>query len=277
MNRSDAESAFKVLASDLRLRILGTLVDVAEQEGLTFTELYDAVDTTNTSQFSYHLNELTDQYVQKKEPGYVISDAGRRIVQSVKAGEYTLRPEFDPIAIETHCPYCSATSAEAIYDGRLATIQCLSCENTFLRYDLRPGHVANRDSLQALKAADRQMRAELHSALDEVCQRCGGSIKLEVLTRKNSDPATVLVVFECQQCRTTLSAPLEVVLLHHPKVVSHYWSDNINVHTTPTWELLSEISDWDVELDESNGVVVVLPGIEQRRLMLDLEGEIRVD
>ncbi|WP_411966165.1 hypothetical protein [Haloferax sp. YSMS24] len=273
MARDTAEAAFALLASDIRLRILETLVDVPQRESLSFTELYDAVDAANTSQFSYHLKELTGQYVQRQETGYVISDAGRRIVQSIRADEYTLQPEFGPIAIETDCPYCGATSAEATYDGRLATIGCLSCANSVLRYELRPGHVANRSSLQALKAADRQMRGELSSAVDGVCQRCGGSMKLEFITGEDVAPATVLVVYECQHCMTTLSVPIEVALLHHPEVIAKYWDDNLNVTTTPTWELLSEISDWDVEVDEPNGVVVEIPGDKQLRFELERDEE----
>nr|WP_276302666.1 hypothetical protein [Halorussus sp. DT80] len=102
-------------------------------------------------------------------------------------------------------------------------------------------------------------------------------MKLEFITGEDVDPATVLVVFECQQCRTTLSAPLEVVLLHHPEVVSSYWDDSINVTTTPTWELLSDISEWNAELDESNEVVVVFPGDKRLRFEFDLEDEIKVD
>ncbi|KAB1190464.1 helix-turn-helix domain-containing protein [Haloferax sp. MBLA0076] len=273
MTRDDAESAFALLASDIRLRILETLVDVPQQEPLSFTELYDAVDAANTSQFSYHLKELTEQYVQHQETGYVVTDAGRRIVQSIKADEYTLQPKFDPVAIETHCPYCGATAAEATYDGRLATIDCLSCANTVLRYELRPGHVAKRSSLRALEAADRQMRGELCSAVDGVCQRCGGSMKLEFITGKEVDPATVLVVCECQHCMTTLSVPIEVALLHHPEVIAKFWDDNLNVTTTPTWELLSEISDWDVELDASDGIMVEFSGNKHLRFELEREEE----
>ncbi|WP_425495425.1 DUF7351 domain-containing protein [Natrinema halophilum] len=141
------------------------------------------------------------------------------------------------------CPFCDGTSAEATSNGQLATIDCLSCGNTVLRYDLRPGHVADRNSLQALKAADRQMRAEVSSALDGVCQRCGGSSILKFLSGSEAEPVAVLVVCDCQQCGTRLSAPIEIAFLRHPEVGSRYWDNSVQVTTTPIWEMLPALSD----------------------------------
>jgi len=272
---STAEDAFSVLGNRLRIQILEALADGSDQESLSFTELYEAVDSSNTSQFSYHLKELTGQYVQLTDAGYVISDAGRRIVQSVKAGEYTLHPEFEPIEVSTHCPFCDGTSAEATYDGQLATIDCLSCGNTVLRYDLRPGHVADRNSFQALKAADRQMRAEVSSALDGVCQRCGGSMISELRTESDVSPVTPLVVCDCRQCGCRLSVPIEIALLYHPEVVSRCWVDNVNAITTPTWELLAKLAEWNVKVDESNVITVVIPGEEQLRFNIRCDDSIQ--
>ncbi|WP_137285580.1 ArsR/SmtB family transcription factor [Halorussus salinisoli] len=267
----NVEDAFAVLASSLRLQILQALADETDGISRSFTDLYEAVDTSNTSQFSYHLNELTDRYVQQTEEGYVISDAGRRIIQSMNAGEYTLQPDFEPVTVSTHCPYCGETSAEATYDGQLATVDCLSCEFTLLRYDLRPAHVENRSPLQALKAADRQMRAEYGTALTGVCPRCGGSIDLDVLTGSKVDPATALIVCDCRHCGTTLSAPVEIALLHHPEVVSRYWDEDVNTVTTPIWEMLSHLAKWSVELDESEPLTVV--AAENERIRIDVSCE----
>lgn len=268
---SAAEDAFAVLANRIRLQILQTLGETSDQTSYSFTELYEAVDISNTSQFSYHLNELTDQYVQQTDGEYVISDAGLRIVQSVSAGEYTARPEFESISVSTCCPYCGETSGEATYDQQLALVGCLSCENTLLRYDLRPAHVDDRDQLHALKAADRQMRAELRSALDGVCQRCGGSVEPDFHTGADIDPAEALVVCECQQCGTILSAPISMALLHHPEVISRYWNENVNVMRTPTWKMFEHLSTWSVELTQSESITVTIPGYDPIRI--DLTGD----
>lgn len=268
---SNVEDAFAVLASNLRLQILQALADETEATPLSFTELYDAVDTSNTSQFSYHLNKLTDQYVQRTEEEYVITDIGQRIVQSVNAGEYTIQPKLEPVSVSTYCPYCGETSAEATYDGQLATVDCLSCDFTLLRYDLRPAHVENRDSLHALKAADRQMRAEFGTAITGVCPRCGGSIDLDVCTGPTVDPATALIVCDCQHCGTVISAPVEIALLHHPEVISRYWDEDVNTVTTPIWEMLSCLAKWSVELDESESLTIVTAENEQIRIDVSCE------
>lgn len=269
---SDAEDAFAVLASRIRLQILQALGDTSDQTAYSFTELYEAIDTANTSQFSYHLNELTDQYVQQTDGGYVISDAGLRIVQLVNAGEYTIQPAFEPVKVSTYCPYCDGTTAEATYGGLFATVDCLSCENTLLRYDLRPAHVADRDSFQALKAADRRMRAELRTALDGVCQGCGGSVESELSTGPDVDPAAALIRLDCQQCGRNLSAPVKIALLHNPEVIARCSDENVDSMATPTWELLVTLSRWSIELDEADSLTVVIPGAEP--LQLDVSDEL---
>lgn len=259
---SNAEDAFAVLANAVRLQILEALADAPDEVPRSFTELYDGVDTSNTSQFSYHLNELTGRYVQHTEEGYVLSDAGRRIVQSVRAGEYTLEPDFEPVEVSTYCPYCEGTSAEATYDGRFVPVDCLSCGNAVLRCELRPAHVTNRDPLQALKAADRQARAEFGSALDGVCQRCGGSVQTELIHGSESGPPTAVLACDCRHCGSALSAPVELSLVHHPEVISHCWERDLDALTAPTWELLSFVSDWEVDATGTTAEVT----IESRRI-----------
>lgn len=271
---SDVEDAFSVLASSVRLRILRTLRDGADESPHSFTALYDAVDVASTSQFSYHLHELTDQYVGHVDDGYVITDTGRRVVQSVDAGEYTVQPEFEPVNVSTHCPKCGQTDAEATYDGQLATVDCRSCGLTLLRYDLRPAHVADRRPLEALKAADRQMRAEYGSALAGVCQRCGGSIETELVTDEDADPATAVLLCDCRYCGSSISAPVEIAVLHHPDVSSLYSDESVDPMTTPIWKLFKLASTWEVELDGADEEATVSTG--NQRIRIDARGDIEI-
>ncbi|WP_114578666.1 helix-turn-helix domain-containing protein [Saliphagus sp. LR7] len=273
---SDTEDAFSVLASSVRLEILRTLRDSADGSPSSFTELYNAVDVASTSQFSYHLHELTDRYVDHTDDGYVISDTGRRVVRSVNADEYTLQPEFEPVDVSTYCPYCAETDAEATYDGQLAAVDCRSCGFTLLRYDLRPAHVADRNSLEALKAADRQMRAEYGSALVGVCQRCGGSIETELVTGEDADPATAILVCDCRYCGTLISAPVSIAILHHPDVISKCLNETVDTMATPIWQLFELVSAWDVVLDGPNDVAVVRTEIRHIRIDARADLVIRV-
>jgi|GEM_PF-2120633 ribosomal protein S27E len=168
------------------------------------------------TEFSYHLAELTPHFVQETTEGYAIRDAGRRIVESVKSGEHTVKPTFERVRLTTHCPDCGETAASATYDGRLATVDCQSCSRTLMRYELRPAHVANRSSREALIATDRQIRAEYESALDGICQRCGGTVSVELHTEVATTGARASIACECDQCDTTYTAPVEVALLTHP-------------------------------------------------------------
>lgn len=265
-NASDAEDAFAVLASRLRLRILDTLRETDTDRRYTFTGLYQAVEGPNTSQFAYHLDRLTPRYVQHTDDGYVITDAGRRIVQSMNAGEYSVEPELEPVEVSTHCPGCGATAATATYDGRVATVCCRSCGGELLRYDLQPAHVDDRDSRAALRAADRQMRAEFDSAVDGVCQRCGGSIRAGLETDTIEDSATCIVTCDCAHCGVSYSGPVGMVLLSHPAVTAHYWATDLDTRTAPLWEVLEHLSGFVVEPVDSTEVVVELPSGEQFRI-----------
>ncbi|WP_171052423.1 helix-turn-helix transcriptional regulator [Haloterrigena sp. H1] len=80
---SNAEDAFSVLGSRLRVQILEALADGSDQEPLSFTELYEAVDSSNTSQFSYHLKELTGRYVQQTAFGDPLGEPTQEIVAAV--------------------------------------------------------------------------------------------------------------------------------------------------------------------------------------------------
>lgn len=263
---SDVEDAFAVLASDFRLQILDTLREDDADRRYSFTELYAAVDAPNTSQFSYHLEKLVPKYVDHTEQGYVIRDAGRRIVQSMNAGEYSVVPEFEPLAVSTHCPNCEETAATATYDGRMATVCCQTCGDELLRYDLRPAHVADRGSREALRAADRQMRAEFDSAVDGVCQRCGGSIEAGLETDPNAEPPTSIVTCDCAHCGVSYSGPVEMVLLSHPSVIAHYLAADLNTRTAPLWEVLEHLSEFLVEPVDSTEVLVEAPSGEQYRI-----------
>lgn len=256
---SEVEDTFTVLANDLRLRILDTLREDDADRRYSFTELYAAVDAPNTSQFSYHLEKLVPEYVDRNEEGYVIRDAGRRIVQSMNGGEYNVEPELEPVSVSTHCPDCGETAAIATYNGRLATVSCRTCENELLRYDLRPAHVANRESPDALRAADRQMRAEFDSAVDSVCQRCGGSIEVALRTGSGAATNQATVTCDCLHCGVSYSGPVELVLFSHPAVVSHFWETDLNVRTAPLWELLVHLSEFTVERVDATAVLVELP------------------
>lgn len=257
-NAADAEDAFAVLASRLRLRILEALRDTDADRRYTFTELYEAADGPNTSQFAYHLDRLTPRYVQHTGGGYVITDTGRRVVQSVTAGEYSAEPDLEPVSVSTHCPDCGDTTGETTYDGRLASVDCESCGRNLLRYDLRPAHVADRDARSALHAADRQMRAEFDTALDGICQRCGGAIEADLHTGAAVDPADAIIECTCGQCGVTYSGPAELGVLSHPAVVDRCWAEDIDARSAPLWEVLAYTAGFTVSvIDDTTALVAV--------------------
>lgn len=62
------DEAFAVLGDESRIDILKSLGEANDQ--LSFSELYERVDTPDSGQFSYHLDKLLGHFVRKTDDGY---------------------------------------------------------------------------------------------------------------------------------------------------------------------------------------------------------------
>lgn len=100
------EEAFSVLGDETRLAILRTLGDAADP--LSFSALFDRVDYDDPSNFNYHLKKLTDHFVHKTADGYVLRQAGRRVVEAVLAETPAAEPRLERTQIDRPCFLCDA-------------------------------------------------------------------------------------------------------------------------------------------------------------------------
>ncbi|MFB6185603.1 MAG: winged helix-turn-helix domain-containing protein, partial [Halobacteriaceae archaeon] len=96
---SDAANAFELLGDTTRLAILLALWDVHEpatgETPLSFSDLYDKIDYDHPGNFSYHIKQLTGQFIRKTERGYELKHTGKKVVQAVIS-----RAGFDPPTYE---------------------------------------------------------------------------------------------------------------------------------------------------------------------------------
>lgn len=76
--------AFDVLGNDTRLAILFALWDASDHgvsaDGLSFSELRKHVDIADSGRFNYHLDKLTDRFIERTDDGYVLRRAGDSLV-----------------------------------------------------------------------------------------------------------------------------------------------------------------------------------------------------
>jgi hypothetical protein len=244
---SDGE-AFAALGNELRvtvLRVLAEAEDADEGRGLSFTEIYDRVPIDSTSQLSYHLDKLDGLFVRDSPDGYVLTQAGDRIVRVVRAGAYTEQPSFPRTELDGRCPACRATTLVAEYRDPLLEVACADCDTTVVTYDLPPAEAADRTPMETLHSCDQRVHQEYATALRGTCATCGGRTDVSVEPREG--PVGYLCVAECRRCQHRVFAPFEVRLCYHPAVVAFYWDHGIDAAGTPFWRIVDYVDDWTIE------------------------------
>ncbi|WP_415383457.1 winged helix-turn-helix domain-containing protein [Halosimplex sp. TS25] len=255
MNGDDGvtpEAAFTALGNEIRLRILHVLADAAEtgSETASFSDIYDQVDIDSTSQLAYHLDALDGIFVHNGESGYGLTQAGDRIVRTIRSGTYSDRPSFEPTTLDGQCLSCDATTLVAEYQEPFLVVDCQACTTRIVTYNLPPAESQDRTNIEILESCNRRVNHEYATALRGTCSQCGGVTDLEIEAR--SEPSTQTCVATCRQCRLRLYAPLEVRLLHHPEVAAFYWRHGVDVLELPLWDLPSYVDDWELDVVETD-------------------------
>jgi len=103
------DDAFAVLGDETRIEILQTLGEA--DAPLSFSELREHVGTSDSGQFNYHLNKLKGHFIRKADIGYMLSQAGTRMVEAVLSGAVTEAPHVGLTEIDASCHYCGAPIA----------------------------------------------------------------------------------------------------------------------------------------------------------------------
>lgn len=247
---SRAIDAFGILGNKTRLSILLALWETydpfAEDNAVPFTELRDRVGLPHGSEFNYHLDKLTDQFVRKTGDGYELRHAGLRIVQTVIAGAGLEDPSLEPTAIDSECNLCGAPTA-LTYEDQLLYVVCTECDGFLGHKDdfpdgahnaqlLEPAGLTNRSPDEIYKAARAKDR--LHNGpLRGVCDVCSGPMtaSLDICQNHATEGACpncemiqpAVARFQCSVCkRRHLAHPVSLVRLH-PVGIAFYWEHGV--------------------------------------------------
>ena len=252
------ENAFAALGNDHRVDILRTLVVAVESEepGLAFTDLYDRLEIDSTSQFSYHLDRLTEEFVREVDGKYRPTSAGERVVRAIRSGMYTEAPSFESVTVDGPCPACESTTLRAAYDDPHLQVACTDCGATVVTYDLLPAEVEGRDAMETLRACNRRVLRGYETAIAGSCPTCNGATDVTIETGPEDDDYAC--VAECSQCALRLFAPVELPLFGHPAVIAFYWEHGVDVTELPLWQLAAYIGDADRRVCESDPLALEL-------------------
>ncbi|MFC7058898.1 ArsR/SmtB family transcription factor [Halovenus salina] len=248
VEHTEAEAVFALLSDDNRIDILRALW---RSDGpMTFSELHDAVDITDSGQFNYHLGKLVGRFVKDEENGYTLTAAGARINGAIEAGSYTTSGSMEPIILDSPCPSCSGDRTFE-YEDELARVTCDSCD-VVAEFSVPPSAFVDCEREEIPAVAGRYLRGTVRHLEDGFCSQCDGPVEREVchlsesamwkdVPEDSEDVArdihnTPVVEYECLQCGMEPTAGLTFALVSAPPVISFYHDHGIDVRERSFWE-----------------------------------------
>jgi len=243
-------TVFRTLAHPIRARVLAALAGVGD--GLRYEPLRERVAVRDNGKFNYHLGELRERFVVKREARYHLTPAGRRAHELVAEGTLgTVRTER---SFETHssCLECGG-ALHATYDGVTFRLDCSVCGSCFRSVRFPPGGVATRDDAALLDAVDTAVRRDLSSLGRGVCPRCAGRVAVDARAtdwHRGEGPRSLAFGFEyhCRECRAGWTTTAGEAVLDHPAVVGFYHDHGIDLRETHAWDLEFAATDHDTRV-----------------------------
>lgn len=229
-----AEEALSVLGDETRLGILRTLGEA--DEPLSFSDLYARSECDTSANFSYHLGQLTDYFVHETDGGYVLRQAGRRVIEAVLAEAPGEEAGLERTRVDRPCFLCDAP-VEVSYRGQHVGVYCPACNGTrnetsptadgrvvevtdVLGYlDLPPAGVTSRTPAEVLQAATFWTTSEALALARNVCPRCSAPTEQSLTVCEDHDADgsyceacgqrfAVTIHQHCTNCIYSVQSPL---------------------------------------------------------------------
>ena len=247
--------ALKLLANETRLAILLALWEAyepfTEENDVSFSELRDQVGVQDPGNFNYHLNQLTDHFVDETDGGYALRNAGITVVQTVIAGTGLGPQTQPPTEIDMSCHRCGAP-VELSYEDAILHICCTACEGnvspshvseakrgTLISGHFAPAGLGERTLDQLLVAFTLKFISIVGLYGRGVCTSCSGPVEQTVtICEAHEAPPEELcpncgtrdevrVDYVCEVCKYVGTHPAHIALLDHPHVVRFSHRNNI--------------------------------------------------
>jgi hypothetical protein len=277
--------AFALLANETRIEILRAFHDATVHQGagpdpgpdanpdasaadgragtdagarpVSFSELYDRTDVADSGRFNYHLDQLTDHFVRAVDDGYVLRQAGWKVVRSVFAGTFTDRVSVDPFPAPGACYHCDGDLRAWYADERL-TVDCVDCGRSHVSFPFAPGALDGRSPEETLRAFHHHVRHHYCLAADGVCPECLGRIETTVTTDATLPGLDVQVDHRCTRCGHDLHSAVGLNLLDNPDVLTFHAERGVDPTTRPFWTFDWCVSDVHTVVESTDPVEVRL-------------------
>lgn len=268
------DEAFALLGNDRRIRILRRLGEA--DRPLTFTELFDDSEMRDSGNFTYHLEKLTGHFVRQTEDGYVLRQAGNRVVEAILSGAVTESPVLEPTPSEKPCSYCGAPIAMTYYEEQVRKY-CTECGGTYGTerepggalvpdeygylgsLNLPPAGVQRRVPFDILSAAYTWSLLEHFAWAGGLCPRCSAApnCSVAICEDHSTDEGVcqtcdsryaIQVRYECANCPAEHSGVFVDHLLTEPSLLEFLLDHGVNPLSPPVKHFSATVWVYEEEL-----------------------------
>lgn len=244
----DPAEAFAALSDPLRVDILRALAAFHRERGaepVGFAELRKRVEVRDSGRFRYHLNELRDNFVEKAEDGYRLTNTGVETVAAILAGTYTDRASVGPDTLDSECPACGTAAVARYRDGR-CTVTCRE-DHPLFAWSLPPAAAADATLTEVVARAELFARQAIERGLAGVCPKCSAPVDPRVVADRanatgseegteRAGAATPGLRVVCDTCGARLVGPVGFCLLVDPEVAAFYRRHDRPLDEAHVWE-----------------------------------------
>lgn len=250
----DVVDAIGALGNRTRLEILLALVEAQRERQeqwlrMSFTELYDAVDVSSTSQFSYHLDRLVGPFLAETDDGYRLTYGGDKIVRTLLAGFYENTRSFDDTDVGGVCVFCESESLVATVDQERFVVRCDACESRLLTDLLPRSQTRHRSVTEIVDSVGARIWGSLALIRDGVCPECYGVVETTVGSHPHDDRTLYTLESTCRECWLTIHVPLEAIIARHPAGTAFFREHGVSAFERPLWEFFEYIVAGTVTID----------------------------
>ena len=242
VDRHSPDSIFGLLSNELRVEIL-KILGQSPDAGLSFSELFEQADVSDSGNFNYHLNKLCGSLIRKDET-YELTYAGKQIIGAIHAGTYTANATVEAISIGWTCLLCGGEMT-AEYKDETAIIRCEDCEKG-ASFPFPPGSLDQYARSELPHVFSRWWHHTVKRIADRFCPTCAGHLSGELVRLPDADSAQPsMAEFHCARCGTSLRVSGATLATIHPIVegfMTEHGFDTRNRHPSQVWGKL-DVSD----------------------------------
>lgn len=236
------EDALSAIAEESRIQILQALWE-ANGAPVSFSDIRKETEITDSGKFNYHLGKLQPEFVRKRDQGYELTSAGRKVIGAAVSGTYT-DGDVSVAPVESGaCPNCDSV-LQTTYGNGTVTVACSSCELVVTNGLLAPPVLAATADTAALpQLFNRLLVSDIQRMNRGFCPLCGGQAEGSFLREASHTEATgtdgPFVELLCSACGFSTTQVAGAVALDRPAVIGFLYDHGVDIRDTPLWEL-----DW---------------------------------